>query len=378
MRWIAIVAVLTLGGAQAGAAEESKEVGVAQETEKQEEREPVRMAIAGLTHTHVHWVLGREDRGDIEIVGIQESNRDLAGRYSRQHGFGMDLVYSDLEAMLEAVKPEAVLAFNPINEHLKVVRAAAPRGIHVMVEKPLAATLGQAREMARLAREHGILLLTNYETTWYGTTRESIKRVDEGELGQLTKIIVRDGHPGPVAIGVNEEFLEWLIDPVRNGGGALTDFGCYGANLITRLMKGARPSQVTAVTQQLQPEHYPLVEDEATVILTYPGTQGIIQASWNWSYSRKDMDIYGRKGALRTVDGARMFVHRGEKKPQAMEAPRPQDPEDDPFAYLAAIIRGHLKPPPHNLSSLENNLIVMEILEAARRSAESGRSIELR
>ena len=87
-------------------------------------------------------------------------------------------------------------------------------------------------------------------------------------------------------------------DPVLNGGGALMDFGCYGADLITWLMDGQRPTSVTAVTQQLKPEVYPRVDDDATIILSYPHTQGVIQASWNWPIGRKDMDIYGVTGQV--------------------------------------------------------------------------------
>ena len=138
-----------------------------------------------------------------------------------------------------------------------------------MVEKPLAVSLDHARRMAALAREHGIHLLTNYETTWYGSNRRVYEMVhEEGALGPIRKMVVHDGHAGPVKIGVNEEFLEWLIDPDFNGAGALTDFGCYGADLMTWLMKGQRPLTVTAVTQHLQPDLYPKVDDEATIILT--------------------------------------------------------------------------------------------------------------
>jgi hypothetical protein len=51
------------------------------------------------------------------------------------------------------------------------------------------------------------------------------------------------------------------------------------------------PLTVTAVTQQIKPEIYPRVDDEATIILTYLHAQGILQASWNWPFDRKDMEV---------------------------------------------------------------------------------------
>jgi len=337
----------------------------------------LRIGVAGLTHDHVHWLLGREDRGDVEIVGIAEPDRDLATRHLQRHGLPETLLYPDLESMLEATAPDAVTAFGSTRQHLDVVRACAPRGIHVMVEKPLAVSLDDAVEMARLARRHGILLLTNYETTWYGSNRRVRELVEDGTLGEIRKMVIHDGHPGPVAIGVSREFLRWLIDPIENGGGALTDFGCYGADLMAWLMKGARPRSVTAVTQQFQPEHYPKVDDEATVVVAWPHAQGIIQASWNWPQGRKDTHVYGQKGYAKALDRSHLRVRLGEGEEQAIEVAAPPTPRDDPFAYLAAAVRSGADPEPGGLSSLELNLVVMEILDAARRSAESGRRVEL-
>ena len=83
--------------------------------------------------------------------------------------------------------------------------------------------------------------------------------------------MVNSGHKGPKKIGVDPEFLDWLTDPESNGGGAITDFGCYGANLMTWLMEGRKPLRVTAITQQLQGENNPKVEDEALILLDSPG-----------------------------------------------------------------------------------------------------------
>ena len=337
---------------------------------------PLRVGVVGLVHSHVHWILGREDRGDIEIVGIVEPNRSLAERYANRHGYSMELVFNTIEEMIEEAQPEAVTAFNTIYDHLKVVQVCAPKGIHVMVEKPLAVNLEHAVLMEKLANQHNIHLLTNYETTWYGSNHRAYQMVhEEMAIGSLRKIVVNDGHPGPKEIGVNQEFLEWLTDPVQNGGGALTDFGCYGANLITWLMKGLKPISVTAVVQQFKPEIYPKVEDEATIILTYPKTQGIIQASWNWPVHRKDIEIYGTTGYIINADRENMRIRLGlEQKEELLSAEPLSSPVDDPFSYLAAVVRGV---PEYDLSSLENNMLVMEILEAAKLSSRTGKTIFL-
>lgn len=339
------------------------------------------MAVIGLTHIHVHWILGREDIGDIEIVGIVEPNRQLAERYSKQHGYSMDLVYESMEEMISKTRPEAVAAFGTIYEHLEVVETCAPKGIHVMVEKPLAVSLDHAQQMESLAKKHDIHLLTNYETTWYPTNHKAYEILKEGKVGDLRKVIIRDGHRGPKKLGINDEFLDWLLDPVQNGAGALMDFGCYGANLMTWLQEGEKPNSVTAITQQLQAENNPKVDDEAIIILTYDNSSALIQASWNWPIGRKDMEIYGLNGAiyannrhdlrLRMAEGYDGFEETSYKLEER------DYPYNDPFSLFKAIVRDEVKLSPYSLSSLENNMIVMQILEAAMKSAKTRRTISL-
>jgi predicted dehydrogenase len=339
--------------------------------------EPLRVGVVGLVHAHVHWILGREKRGDIEIVGIVEPNRELALQFSQQHGFSMDLVFDTLEAMVTATRPEAVTAFNTIYDHLETVSYCAPLGIHVMVEKPLAVSYEHARKMAALAKEHNIQLLTNYETSWYGSNYLAYERIHKDSLlGPIRKIVFHTGHPGPVEIGCKPEFLDWLTDPEQNGGGALTDFGCYGANLATWLLKGATPLTVTGITQQVKPHLYPKVEDEATIILTYPKTQVIIQASWNWPHNVKDMEVYGTEGYLMCKNSKDVIVFRDQNQEiEKVEAAPLAMGMDDPFAILHKVVKTGLKLPAFSPSSLENNLIVMQILDAARHSAERGQTV---
>jgi predicted dehydrogenase len=341
--------------------------------------EPLRIGVAGLTHSNVHWILGRPDRGDIQIVGIAEPNKALAEKFLKQHGLSMSLWFASIEEMISTAKPEAVTAFGSIYEHLAVVKACAPRGIHVMVEKPLAVSLDHAKQMQALAKQYNIHLLTNYETTWYATNHKAQELVQQNKLGKLRKVVVHDGHEGPKEIGVNAEFLDWLTDPKHNGGGAVIDFGCYGANLITWLANGQRPTTVMAITQQFKPDIYPKVDDEATIVLEYPGMQGIIQASWNWPFSRKDMEVYGATGYVISDNRTKLRVRlKGESSEQTEILSERQAPYDDPFALLAAVVQKKITLPAYDLSSLENNIVVVEILEAAIQSANTGKKVKLK
>ncbi|MEN9745326.1 MAG: hypothetical protein RL640_1164, partial [Bacteroidota bacterium] len=254
------------------------------------------------------------------------------------------------------------------------------KGIHVMVEKPLATTVADAEKMVGLARKHKILLLTNFETSWYPTTDKSFALTrDTAFMGPIRKVVVHDGHEGPKEIGVSKEFFEWLTDPVQNGGGALMDFGCYGANLMTLLMNGTMPLSVTAVTSQYKPHIYPKVDDEATIILQYPGAQCIIQASWNWPFARKDMAIYGSNGYIITKDNYNMKAKGkvGSEVDYKLTA-QETNTYTSPFLYFADAIRNKISIPAFGAYSIENNLIVVRILEAARNSAKTGKTIYLK
>ncbi len=341
---------------------------------------PIRLAISGMTHGHISFILGRKDKKDFRLVGVYEPNTELAQQLAKQYKFDPKLIYHNLENMLEQVKPEAVVAFGSVFEHMATVEACAPRGIHVMVEKPLATTVDHAQRMAELAEKHRIHLLTDFETSWYPTTAKSFQLVnDSNYVGKIRKVVIHDGHQGPKEIGCEKEFLDWLTDPVQNGGGALIDFGCYGANLMTYLMKGEEPVSVTAVTQHFKPEIYPKVDDEATIIVSYPKAQCIIQASWNWPFGRKDMEIYGENGYLIAANNKDMRMRKGAMKVEQTKEFTSKNIAvyEDPFSYFFDVIREKVKMTSYDPYALTNNVTVVRILDAARESAKSGETIIL-
>ena len=339
---------------------------------------PLRLAIAGLVHGHVSGFLrAARSRSDVQIVGVFDPDAALRRKYAQQFSLSDAVFFDDLAKMLDAVHPEAVASFTNTYDHPVVVEAAAARHIPVMMEKPLAVNNEHARRIRDAAVRSGIPVLVNYETTWYANHGAIWSIFKERKAaGEIRKMVALDGHQGPKKINVQPEFFDWLSDPVRNGAGALFDFGCYGANLMTWLMDGERPRAVTAITQQFQPDVYPRVDDEATILLEYPRAQGIIQASWNWPYNRKDFEVYGERGfAIATTGGSSLRVMLPDAPDHVVTPdPRPAD-EHDSISHLLAVVRGHRKP--NALSSLENNLIVTEILDAARESARSHQRIVL-
>jgi predicted dehydrogenase len=340
-------------------------------------RPPLRVGIVGLVHGHVHGFLDQSrHRPEIEIVGIAEPDRQLLSQAATRYGFDQSALFTDLEDMIAKAHPQAVLAYTNTYDHRRVVEIAAHHGIHVMMEKPLAVSLDDALAIERAAQAAKIHVLVNYETSWYRSNHAAHDLVHEGALGEIRKVVVHDGHSGPKEIGVEPEFLAWLTDPKLNGAGALFDFGCYGADLMTWLTDGQRPESVTAVTQQIKPQIYSRVDDEATIILTYPRAQAIVQASWNWPFDRKDMEVYGQTGYAITVKRDDIRVRRkGEDGDEQIAAKPVPAPYDNSLSYLRAVILDGAKE--DSLSSLETNVTVTEILDAARRSAQSGKTVRL-
>jgi predicted dehydrogenase len=308
-------------------------------------------------------------------VGIAEPDQQLAARYAAQFNIDHTLLFTDLDDMLQKTHPQAVVAYTSTYDHRRVVEICARHGVPIMMEKPLAVSAEDARAIASAAHKAKIQVLVNYETTWYRSNHTAYDLVHEGALGDVRKVVIHDGHEGPKEINVQPEFFAWLTDPKLDGGGALYDFGCYGADLMTWLMDGQRPTTVTAVTQQIKPEIYSRVDDEATIILTYPKAQAIIQASWNWPFGRKDMEIYGRTGYAITVRNDDLRVRFKGKEEEPMTGKPIPAPFNDSLSMLRAVVLDGATP--DSPSSLETNVIVSEILDAARRSAVSGKTVSI-
>ena len=341
-----------------------------------ETRPPVQLAIIGLVHDHVWGLLpALAGRTDIELAGIVEPDQELCRQIAARFHLDAALFHPTLEALRAHRKIDAVALFTSTFDHRRWVETCAPLGLPVMMEKPMAVSFADAQAMAAAAQKGGIPLVVNFETTWYASNHAAYDLVRrQNALGELRKLVVRDGHSGPAAI-CSPHFLKWLTDPVLNGGGALMDFGCYGANLSTWLMDGQRPTSVFAVTQHFQPDVYPKVDDEATIVLTYPKTQTIIQASWNWPHGRKDMDLYGTRGALRVPDHNSLFLRQDNAPEAAVPVAALAAPDGDMLTYFVAVARGEVKS--SGLSSPEINVIVAEILDAARESARTGQRVDL-
>ncbi len=340
--------------------------------------QPLKVAIVGLEHGHVEGFLSQLPKhGDVQLVGIADADTTLWQKYGKKYGLADTLFYKSEANMIERTRPQAVLVYTSIVQHRPAIEIAAQYGVSVMVEKPLTISLDDALAIRNVAREHKIQVLVNYETTWYSSNRAAYDEVREGRIGEIRRVVVHDGHQGPKEINVPPEFLNWLTDPAQNGAGALYDFGCYGADLTTWLMHGETPLTVTAVVNHDKPQIYPKVDDDSTIVLQYPHAQAVIMGSWNWPFGRKDMEVYGATGYAITVASDQIRIrHEHDSEERMSTAPTLPARERDSLAYLSAVLRGEIVPK-GDLTALDTNVIVMQILDAARESARTGRAVKL-
>jgi glucose-fructose oxidoreductase len=338
----------------------------------------LRVAIVGLVHDHVAGFLAQlPQHHDVELVGIAEPDPALQAKYQKKYSLPDNLFFKDPAKMIEVRRPQALLAYTAIADHRRVIEIGAHYGVSVMVEKPLTISLDDALAIRTIAREKKIHVLVNYETTWYSSNKAAYDQVRQGQIGEVRRVVVHDGHQGPKEIGVSPDFLNWLTDPEKNGAGALYDFGCYGVDLMTWLMRGETPETVTAVVNHDKPQIYPKVDDDSTIVLQYPHAQAVIQGSWVWPFARKDMEVYGATGYAITVAADRMRVRHEHENEERMTTPAPlNENESNSLSYLAAVLRGQIQDR-GDLSALDTNVTVMQILDAARESARTGRSVRL-
>ena len=348
------------------------QVGAQPQSNKSQAPEPLRIGVVGLVHPHAEALFDILKRNDVQVVGVSESAQEVVAQYVKK-GLDPGLLYRDEAEMIEKTHPQAVLIYTNTYDHVKAVQIAARYGVHVAMEKPLAVSTVDAHAIARAAHTGNIYVLVNFTPTWYPNTTAAYALLHDKSIGDARKIVVRDGHSGPKPLTGS---LGWLFDPKLNGGGALFDFGCYGANLVTWLMDGKRPTSVTAVTQTIRPETYPLVDDDATIILTYPKASAVLQPSWNYPFNQKQMDVYGATGYAMTVRDNALRVRRaGQQQDEIIPSPPLTPPQDDFLHYLKAVVVDGVKP--SGPSSLEINIVATEILDAARRSAKTRRRIDL-
>ena len=287
--------------------------------------DPIKVAVLGMIHDHV-WdnLPAIRDCADLQLVAAFDENVPLRERIQNEYGCR---TYNRPDDLFSKETLAAAVIFSSNAGGAELAIQAMERGLHVMIEKPMASTLAEADRMLAAAEKNKVRLMINWPFAWWPQLQHAVKLADEGEIGSVWQVRYRAAHQGPEELGCSKYFCDWLFDPVKNGGGALMDYCCYGANL-ARVILG-NPDSVSGTKANLCKTHL-AVEDNAMVVMNYPHALAIAEGSWTQvgkltSYLTV---IYGTAGTLVVEPrlGGRLLLAT-EQNPEGDEVLVPEVPK---------------------------------------------------
>ncbi|MEA3345496.1 MAG: Gfo/Idh/MocA family oxidoreductase [Chloroflexota bacterium] len=358
-----------------------------------------RAGVIGFAHMHVNttidrfaelpnveWVACADTTPAVPSISEEPATRRANVKRAQEHT-GIPKVYDDYREMLEQESFD-ILIFCPENaRHGEVAEAIAAAGVHMLTEKPMAATLSEALRMVRAANAAGVELMVNWPTTWSPAVRKMKELIDENTIGDVWEVKWRNGASmGPLAYGQQitdpEKGAEWWHQSAP-GGGALLDYCCYGACL-SRWFIGEPAVAALGLKANLT-SHYGDAEDNAIITVRFPKTLAILEGTWTtWNVGVPTGPIvYGTSGTLvastKMVEGQHVPVvevytsrsHGLTEPDQVLEG----DPLPEGRETLAKEFIHHLETgkPLHPTLDPIFNLEAMAILDAGIRSAASGK-----
>jgi predicted dehydrogenase len=334
--------------------------------------EKLRVGVLGLSHDHI-WGNLKElaESSDGVLVAAADPHPELQ---EQVRSYGCEQVFADYGELLDTVPLDAVYIYADNRQGVDLAIQAAARGLHIMIEKPMASTLAGADRMRGAARAAGVQLMVNWPIAWWPHLQYALKLIDEGRIGEVFQVNYRSAHAGSRELGCSPYFSEWLYDPHRNGAGALMDYCCYGAALTCRLL--GLPARVTAVSGRLRKEDLP-AEDNAVLIMQHARAISTSTASWTQigHMSSYIPMIYGSAGTL-IVQHREVWLADAEHE-DGVKLDLP--PPDVGQRNSAEFFLGHIRSgePIAGLCGADVGLMAQEVLEAGLRSAAEGQTISL-
>ena len=334
-----------------------------------------RIGVLGLTHDHV-WQNLRDLLGSSHglLIAAADPNKPLLERAKQEFDC---TTYKDFHTLLQRERLDAVYLFSDNLSCPEMGEAAAAKGLHILVEKPLAADLLGADRLVAAARRNGVRLMVNWPFAWKPSMQRALQLAKGGEIGRIWQVKYRAAHEGPLEHGCSPYFVQWLYDPELNGAGALIDYGCSGACLSTYVL--GLPSRVTAVGGRLCKEDI-LAEDNAVILMAYPRAVSIAEGSWTQQgmLTSYQAVIYGTAGTLLVEpgdDGRLLLANKEDPLGRALEIPPlPPHMQNAGANFLHGIETGDEFAP---LCEARTARDAQEVLEAALMSIDSGSDVSL-
>ena len=246
---------------------------------------------------------------EIELIaGVFSSSADKSKATGRALYLSEDRIYTSFEEMINTEKtmPEGeridfVSIVTPNHMHFPPAKMALENGFHVICDKPMTLTLDEAKELAKIVQQSGLVFGLTHNYTGYPMVKEARDMVRTGKLGKLRKIVVEypQGWLSQKEEDNNYKQAIWRTDPAKSGAaGCMGDIGTHAENL-AEYITGLKISELCADLSTFVPGR--LLDDDGNVLLHFEGgAKGVLHASQIANGEENSLKIYvwGELGGL--------------------------------------------------------------------------------
>ncbi|HKS36801.1 MAG TPA: Gfo/Idh/MocA family oxidoreductase [Verrucomicrobiae bacterium] len=350
--------------------------------------------IAGINFDHFHMgdlLRYAHEHPHAEIVGISDEQPARMEEAIRKLGIPREQSFTDHRACLEKTRPDVVILCPAASKHGEWVKKVAPYGVHIMVEKPFAASLKEADAMIA-AMPRNKTLMINWPLQWVASHRKAHELVEAGVIGEVLNVWHFGGNRGPLWHGADKDVKSpaqvakekprsWFYKRAH-GGGSLLDYLGYGTTLCTWYQGGRRPIEVTATVDEPKGLE---VDEHSIVVARYAHGLSKFETRWGtftdpWTIQPQPkcgFVIAGAEGTISSYDYDDYVTLQTRKKPKPYRigAPPTRAPHQNPVQYLLHCFEQ--RQPLAGPVSLPISRIGQEIVDAAVRSAKSKRAVRL-
>jgi glucose-fructose oxidoreductase len=353
----------------------------------------MKFRVAGINFDHMHMgdlLRMTAEHPDTEIVAVCDEDPARMQMAIRNFSISSDRVFTDVDECLEKSRPDVVILCPATGRHAEYVERVAPHGVHLLIEKPFAASLKDSDRMIAAARRAKIMLAINWPLRWTASHCTAYRLLTEGRIGALEEVHYYGGNRGPLWHTADKvetkptaarKRKSWFYKKAQ-GGGSLLDYLGYGSTLGTWYHRGRKPLEVTAVTDL--PNGLEVDENSVTVaryssgLSTFQTRWGTFSDPWKIQPQPKcGFVLKGDAGTISSYDYEPTVCIQTRKKPDAENIPADTlvPPFQNPIQYFIHCMK-HERPPEGPLSPAISR-VGQQIVDSAVRSAEQKVTVPL-
>ena len=332
----------------------------------------MKVGLIGVAHPHVWGILEALQVSDFGVLSAATIDPNLHSERERlRRACGLQKIYDDYREMLDVEDIDAVFNYSDHLTRAPATEYATTKGLHVMVEKPMAYNLKDAERMFAAAHTGGAKLMVNWPTMWSAAYRKAHDLVRDGKIGNVFHIRTRVGHNSCEQNNFVGSCFEWMGQ--REAGGAYMDFCCYGVAFAIWLI--GMPQRVFGTAGNYVKTFIPSY-DNGLVIMMYDKGTASIEGTWSQIGDLPgDPMVYGTKGTISLGrDGLTLFA-RDKRGGESIETePLPRG-EGNAVEYFLTCLKEDR--PIGGMCDPKLSRDAQEVLEAGLVSSRSGEVIAI-